>query len=79
MGATNELMIRMQEEEYFSIPTEIRERYLSSKIVSPELNDWSELMQDETYSNLYKQKKQISKDLDQRAFDLREQKRIQIK
>jgi len=74
MGATSEMIIRMKEEDYFKIPSEIREQHLSSKIVSPELNDWSELMLDETYSKLYKQKKQIQKDLDQRAFDLREQK-----
>ena len=75
MGASNELMIRMQEQEFYSIPSEIRERYFNSKMITPELGDWSELMQDETYAKLYKEKKKVSKDLEQRAFDLREQKR----
>jgi len=75
MGASNELMIRMKEEEFYAIPHEIRQQYLQSKMVTPELNDWGELMQDETYSRLYKEKKKVSKDLEQRAYDLREQKR----
>jgi len=75
MGVTSEMIIRMKEEDYFKIPSKIREQHLSSKIVSPELNDWNELMLDETYAKLYKQKKSISKDLEQRAYDLREQKR----
>jgi len=76
MGANSELMIRMREEEFYAIPHEIRQQYLQSKMVTPELNDWSELMKDETYSKLYKEKKKVSKDLEQRAYDLREQKRI---
>jgi len=76
MGANSELMIRMREEDFYEIPHEIRQQYLQSKMVTPELNDWSELMKDETYSKLYKQKKKVSKDLEQRAYDLREQKRI---
>lgn len=75
MGATSELMIRMREEEFYSIPPEIRQQYLNSKMITPELGDWSELMRDETYMKLYKQKKQVSKDLEQRTYDLREAKR----
>ena len=79
MGATSELVIRMKEEEYYSIPHEFRQKYLQSKMVTPELNDWSELMLDETYAKLYKEKKKVSKDLEQRAFDLREAKRNNLK
>jgi len=75
MGANSELMIRMREEEFYAIPHEIRQQYFQSKMVTPELNDWVELMNDELYSSLYKQKKKVTKDLEQRAFDLREQKR----
>ena len=79
MGASSELLIRMKEEDFYSIPHEIRQQYLQSKMVTPELNDWNELMNDELYSKLYKQKKQVSKDLEQRAYDLREQKRNNLK
>ena len=75
MATSNELMIRMREEEFYAIPHEIRQQYLQSKMVTPELNDWSELMKDETYSKLYKEKKKVTIDLDQRAFELREEKR----
>jgi len=79
MGASSELMIRMREEEFYLIPHEIRQKYLQSKMVTPELNDWSELMNDELYSKLYKEKKKVSKDLEQRAYDLREIKRNNLK
>lgn len=79
MGATSELVIRMKEEEYYAIPHEFRQKYLQSKMVTPELNDWNELMKDETYAKLYVQKKKFSRDLEQRAFDLREAKRNNLK
>jgi len=75
MGQSSELMIRMKEEEFYSIPHEIRQTYFQSKMVTPELNDWAELMQDEVYKALYQMKKKVSKDLDNRAYELREQKR----
>ncbi len=75
MGATKDLMIRIREEEYYLIPMDVRERYFHSNMITPELRDWNELMQDEMYCKLYKEKKKISGDLEQRAFDLREQKR----
>jgi len=75
MGATKELMIRMREEEFYSIPHEVRQQYFQDKMITPELNDWKELMQDETYSKLYKEKKKVSKDLEQCAYALREQRR----
>lgn len=75
MGASKDLLIRMREEEYYAIPHEIRQTYFQTKMVTPELNDWNELMNDELYAKLYKEKKKVSKDLEQRAYDLREQKR----
>lgn len=75
MGASKDLLIRMTETEYFEIPNAIRECHFSGKIISSELGDWKELMLDETYSKLYKEKKKVSKDLEQRAYDLREAKR----
>lgn len=74
MGATKELLIRMSEQEFYTMPENVR-GYLQSKMVTPEMNDWSELMEDELYASLYKSKKKVTKDLDQRAYDLREQRR----
>ena len=74
MGATKELLIRMSEQEFYRMPENVR-GYLQSKMVTPEMNDWSELMEDELYASLYKSKKKVTKDLDQRAYDLREQRR----
>jgi hypothetical protein len=74
MESNREVVLRMSEEYYLSIPDEAR-GYLSTKRIDIEMSDWSELMQDETYSKLYKEKKKVSKDLEQRAYDLREAKR----
>lgn len=75
MGASKELFLRMSEEEYLDIPRNVRERHLSNKIYSESIADFSELMQDETYARLYKEKKAISKQLDERQWMLREYKR----
>lgn len=75
MGASKELFMRMSEEDYLGIPRNIRERHLADKIYSQSVADFSELMQDETYARLYKQKKAISKELDERQYQLRENKR----
>lgn len=75
MGATKTLFLAMQEQEYLSIPEKIREVYLSSKIYSESPNDFEELMQDETYNRLHKESKKIKKDLEERTYQLREQKR----
>lgn len=75
MSATKELFIKMSEEEYMSIPEDIREVHLRDKIYSESLNDFNELMQDFAYSELYNKKKNISKQLDERQHELREKKR----
>ena len=78
MGATAELFIRMSEEEYFAVPEEVRQRHLQAKIYNQSVHDFAELMQDPTYAKLYKEKKKVSKDLDERQYYLREQKRKQL-
>lgn len=65
----------MSEREYMDIPEDIRQAHLSSKIYSESPNDFDELMQDELYSKLYKESKKIKKDLEERQFQLRENKR----
>jgi len=75
MGATKDIMIRMQEEEYYSIPYEIRERHFSSKMLTPELNDFNELMNDEIYKLLYKDSKKAKKRLEDYTHELREKNR----
>lgn len=77
MGASKELFLRMSEEEYLDIPRTVRERHLSNKIYSESIADFSELMKDPTYAELYKRKKAISKELDERQWQLRENKRNQ--
>lgn len=75
MGANKDLFIRMSEQEYMNIPKDIRERHLVSKVYSESVTDFSELMQDPLYAKLYKQKKDISRQLDERQWQLRENKR----
>jgi hypothetical protein len=75
VATSKELFIKMSEEEYMSIPEDIREVHLRDKIYSESLNDFNELMQDFAYSELYNKKKQISKQLDERQHELRERKR----
>ncbi len=75
MGANSELFIRITEEEYFSIPQQIREIHLSSKIVSEEKSDFFENMKDKTFSDLYRTIKETKKHLSEREFQLREERR----
>lgn len=77
MGANSELFIRITEEEYFSIPQQIREIHLSSKIVSEEKSDFFENMKDKTFSDLYRTIKETKKHLSEREFQLREERRKQ--
>lgn len=79
MGANKELMFRMQEEEYFLIPYEIREKHFSSKNMTPEINDFNELMKDKEYKKLYKESKLAKKRLLDCATKLRDEKRKQNK
>lgn len=75
MGATKDILIRMREEEYAFIPNEIKEMYFNSKNITVEVNDWQENMKDELYAKLYKQSKEIKKQLSEREYQLREIRR----
>jgi len=75
MGASKELFLRMQEDEYLNIPANIRAAYLSSKIYRESLEDFDELMQDNEFKRLYNERKKVTKELEERQFYLREQKR----
>lgn len=75
MGATKQVFLKLTEEEYSEIPSEIKERFFHSKNITRETNDWAENMLDETYSRLYKEKKEISKQLEEREYQLRENRR----
>ena len=72
MGANKELMFRMQEQEYFAIPYEIREKHFASKNMTPELSDFNELMKDENYVNFRKVYKKAKKELEEYQYHLRE-------
>lgn len=75
MGKNSDVFLRMSEEYYLSIPNEILSGYLHSKRVDEETSDWAENMTDDTFSSLYKKKKEISKQLEERQYQLREQRR----
>lgn len=75
MGASKELFLRMSEQEYMEIPEGVREAHLRHKIYNESVHDFTELIQDEHYAALYKKKKEVSKELDERQFQLRENKR----
>lgn len=78
MGGTKSLFIRMQEDEYLAIPPHIRASHLASKVYRETPNDFEDLISDELYASLYKQKKEISKQLDEREYQIRENKRKQL-
>jgi len=75
MGASKNVFISMREEEYNLIPYEIKEMYFNSKNVTKEIDDFDENMKDSLFCELYKQKRKISKQLEDRAYQLREQRR----
>ena len=72
---SKQIFISMREEEYNEIPNELKERYLNSKNVTKETNDWSENMKDDFYATYYKQVKEAKKKLEEREYQLREERR----
>lgn len=72
---SKEVFIKMRESEFNEIPNEIKERYLNSKNVSKEINDWELNMEDEMYKTLYYANKKTKKQLEEREFQLRESRR----
>jgi len=75
MSSSKDLFLRMSEQEYLEVPESIRKSHLNAKIYSESVQDFDELMQDETYSRLYKEKKKITAELNERTYQLRENKR----
>ena len=78
MQSNREVFLRMSEEHYMSIPEDIRSSYLSSKRVDKEKSDWSENMKDEQYSIFYGAVKIGKKQLAEREYQLREERRKQL-
>jgi len=76
---SKEVFIKMREEEYDEIPNEIKERFFNSKNVTKEVNDWEINMKDKTYSDLYKTLKETKKHLSEREYQLREERRNNLK
>jgi len=70
-----EIFIRMREEEYALIPSEIKDRFFTSKNITVETNDWFENMKDPLFEKYYKEKKQAQKHLEKRQYELREERR----
>ncbi len=75
MGATKDLLLKMTEAHYMSIPSEVRETFLTSKRVDSVTDDWQENMKDDLFARLYENKKQATKLLEERHFQLREERR----
>lgn len=75
MISNKDLFLRMREDEYFAIPEQIREQHLRTKIYSESVQDFDYLMEDETYSKLHKEYKEVKNQLEERAYQLREKRR----
>jgi len=75
MRSNRDVFLRMSEEHYMSIPEDIRSSYLSSKRVDEEKSDWAENMKDEQYSIFYGAVKIGKKQLAEREYQLREERR----
>lgn len=67
MEGSKEWFVRMREEEYLSIPYELRERFLSESVSYP--NEHLELYDnDPNYRELYKTYRTAKKDLEDYKF-----------
>ena len=75
MQSNRDVFLRMSEEHYMSIPEDVRSSYLSSKRVDEEKSDWSENMKDHIYEYLYNANKKSKKQLAEREYQLREERR----
>jgi len=60
---SKDLFFKMTESEFLQVPQEIRERHFSSKNVNKESFDFSELMKNEKYKDLYNLQKKVTADL----------------
>ena len=75
MQSNREVFLRMSEEHYMSIPENIRSSFLASKRVDEEKSDWAENMKDNQYSIFYGAVKIGKKQLAEREYQLREERR----
>jgi len=75
MEGSKEVFIKMTEEEYALVPSEIKERFFTSKNITRETNDWKINMQDEMFADLYSKSKKAKKLLEEREYQLRELRR----
>jgi len=72
MESNREVFLKMTEEHYMNIPLETREMFLSSKRIDSDSHDWKENMNDLLFETLYKRKKEVAKQLEERQYQLRE-------
>ena len=75
MQSNREVFLRMSEEHYMSIPEDVRSSFLASKRVDEEKSDWAENMKDDQYSIFYGAVKIGKKQLAEREYQLREERR----
>ena len=71
MGASKKYMVSMMEQEYALIPSELRLRFLSDKVI---FDDYEQYKDDAVFQQLYKAKKKATKELDIWKFNQRHNK-----
>ena len=72
MESNREVFLKMTEEYYINIPSATREMFLASKRIDSDSHDWEENMKDALFADIYQVKKGISKQLQERQYQLRE-------
>jgi hypothetical protein len=72
MESNREIFLKMTEEHYMQIPLKTRQMFLSSKRIDSDSHDWKENMNDPVFANIYKIKKAVAKQLEERQYQLRE-------
>ena len=68
MGATKKYLIQMREKEYISINEDTRHRFISEKVI---YDDYDVYKDNDTFIQLYKEKKKATKNLDDWKFNQR--------
>ncbi len=74
MESNREVFLKMSEEHYMNIPSEVRESFLTDKRIDSNSSDWIENMKDNLFESLYLEKKKASKLLEERQYQLREER-----
>jgi hypothetical protein len=72
MESNREVFLKMSEDHYMDIPSLTREMWLTSKRIDSDTHDWQENMNDVLFEMLYKKKKEVTKQLEERQYELRE-------